>query len=707
MKPFVILILLNLVYLTSATTYYVDVDAETGGNGTSPSLTGPNAAWQDTRDIVGIQPGDTILFERGDIWDSYLPVKISGEPNTYITYGAYGAGEKPLIDVSQSQVGVPAIWIRGVDYVEVRDFRLKGNGGFGVVDIRHGTEKPASGAMGTGYTITIRNIDILSNYGASSGNHDGFSVRAKDTSDSSQVLFYNISATKCRHETEPGGSHQCLTLHQNSKAKVYGAVFSDSVSWYAATNGSQVEFYNIYADSPTAGGLVATDSATQAYEIYVTDSTLIANHNAKLFTASSASSLAGDRIIIENSKLIAESTSPTANAGNVKLKHCEFVIHDPNWLFSQVRGTLTLEDNKVVYGGPGQVSNFVNLLSQGRVIATGNLFEIVHADNSLFYVRMYASAFQSDIQNNIFTHVHHAGQMFTVADDAVAPRIINNTFYSPSSGGVGVRLLHNGDEPEGHRLILHNNIFYNLQDAVIHSDAAVMLSNYNCYDHTPVLMDAYFITQDPCFVNPDANDFHLQSQGWRYDPEQGWTWDSTSSRCIDAGNPQYDLADEPLHLESDPTNRWGVNRRINQGAYGGTSQASMAPQRWALRADLNNDGTVNTGDLIIFLSMWLGQDSFIPADFNRNGVVEMVDFNILADDWHRETLWHSGANPINIDLVRDNHIDFSDYAFFTSYWLTSDCNLANRWCEHADTDHNTKVDQADLAPLIQEWLKLY
>lgn len=77
-------------------------------------------------------------------------------------------------------------------------------------------------------------------------------------------------------------------------------------------------------------------------------------------------------------------------------------------------------------------------------------------------------------------------------------------------------------------------------------------------------------------------DYHLQSQGWRWQQpmaEHGprWTFDDQTSPCIDAGDPTANLEQEPTHIPVDPQGEYGSNQGLNMGAYGGTSQASMAP----------------------------------------------------------------------------------------------------------------------------------
>jgi hypothetical protein len=86
---------------------------------------------------------------------------------------------------------------------------------------------------------------------------------------------------------------------------------------------------------------------------------------------------------------------------------------------------------------------------------------------------------------------------------------------------------------------------------------------------------------------------------------------------------------------------WGVNVRVNMGAYGGTTQASLAPYDWALLADLTNDGTVNFEDYAGQAIDWLETESAQPGDLNRNGTVDIDDVALLIEDWLKQTSWHA------------------------------------------------------------------
>jgi parallel beta-helix repeat protein len=75
------------------------------------------------------------------------------------------------------------------------------------------------------------------------------------------------------------------------------------------------------------------------------------------------------------------------------------------------------------------------------------------------------------------------------------------------------------------------------------------------------------IEDDPLFADPNSSDYHLKSQVGRWAPTiQSWIQDDVTSPCIDAGDPNSPVGDEPCPNGG----------RINMGAYGGTSEASKS-----------------------------------------------------------------------------------------------------------------------------------
>jgi hypothetical protein len=101
---------------------------------------------------------------------------------------------------------------------------------------------------------------------------------------------------------------------------------------------------------------------------------------------------------------------------------------------------------------------------------------------------------------------------------------------------------------------------------------------------------------DPLFADPSTGDYHLHSQRGRYWPEHDvWVLDKVTSPCIDSGDPTADYSEEPRPNGA----------RINMGAYGGTAYAS------------------------------LNEAPLLDCDTNRDGVVDMTDYALLAESWLR------------------------------------------------------------------------
>ena len=120
------------------------------------------------------------------------------------------------------------------------------------------------------------------------------------------------------------------------------------------------------------------------------------------------------------------------------------------------------------------------------------------------------------------------------------------------------------------------------------------------------------IDEDPLFASADSGDYHLQSVLGRYDPDWGeWDTDYSHSPCIDAGDPQDAVGSEPF-----PN-----NKRINMGAYGGTSQASKSNGPLIFHVDGSNGSDFNSG-----LS---GEDAFRTIQRAVNGEGGAIDDDIV------------------------------------------------------------------------------
>ncbi len=80
---------------TTATTYYLSSSSGSDYN----SGTDPSSPWQSINKInsISLQPGDNVLFKRGDTFYGSLKISNSGSTGNPITFGAYGSGNKPIL----------------------------------------------------------------------------------------------------------------------------------------------------------------------------------------------------------------------------------------------------------------------------------------------------------------------------------------------------------------------------------------------------------------------------------------------------------------------------------------------------------------------------------------------------------------------------------------------------------------------------------
>lgn len=120
------LILAALLPLTSAAAVYHV--SSSGGDDAHAGT--PEAPWKTIARVnaAALAPGDQILFKRGDTFkDAQLEVPSSGSSDdARITFGAYGTGDKPVLDGSGLARSAHCVRSKGKNWITIQDLRLQG-----------------------------------------------------------------------------------------------------------------------------------------------------------------------------------------------------------------------------------------------------------------------------------------------------------------------------------------------------------------------------------------------------------------------------------------------------------------------------------------------------------------------------------------------------------------------------------------------------
>ena len=99
-------------------TYYV---SDSTGNDAQSGMS-TSSAWKTLSKVnsFAFQPGDTVLFKRGDIWNmQQLKITRDGQAEKPITFSAYGTGERPKFDASLAESPFYGVYVVGRSWIVV------------------------------------------------------------------------------------------------------------------------------------------------------------------------------------------------------------------------------------------------------------------------------------------------------------------------------------------------------------------------------------------------------------------------------------------------------------------------------------------------------------------------------------------------------------------------------------------------------------
>jgi len=246
------------------------------------------------------------------------------------------------------------------------------------------------------------------------------------------------------------------------------------------------------------------------------------------------------------------------------------------------KGIDTAQDDQTVLVWPGVYVESVYFIDKAITVKSAADAAILEAAG-YNAVSFYTSEGQDTVLANFVIRDSNTGILASTG----TPTISNITLVD---NDLGIE-AENGAEPNITNCIL----WYNDYD--LYRDPVPLEAQYSCIEETGVGVGN--ISSDPLLADPNNGDYHLLSERGRYWATYDvWVLDNVSSPCIDSGEPNVEPAAE----------RRPNGGRINMGAFGNTGYASMSEWSWA-------------------------------GDINRDGVVNLADFAILADDWLEGLSW--------------------------------------------------------------------
>ncbi|MBN1765780.1 MAG: hypothetical protein JW860_11020 [Sedimentisphaerales bacterium] len=210
-----------------------------------------------------------------------------------------------------------------------------------------------------------------------------------------------------------------------------------------------------------------------------------------------------------------------------------------------------------------------------------------------------------------------------------------------------------------------NSIFWNNSHADIEGEASTINMSYCCYGTTDLIASDIVgegnVTEDPLFAVPLNQDYHLKSQMGRWNRVLGlWHADAVDSPGVDTGDPNSDWSAE----------LWPHGFRINMGAYGGTSQASMSVLQNSDPADFNHDDMINLQDFSRLSVDWLLETDWLASDIDRNGIVDSDDLLNFSDVWLWEVVYSSAVTDKQVYVMGETIVvDFTNAGGYILDWI--------------------------------------
>jgi len=535
---FAILSVLVMSSTSWAATYYVDA---TNGND-SNSGTSQSASWKTIAKVnsSALQPGDYLLFKRGEMWREQLIVPSPGYSGNPITFSAYGSGEKPIINGSEVITG----WTVHAGTI----YRVSSSGGWRYTNSIWEDNKALT------QVSTLPDLTVPGKFFVDSGN-------------SLIYLWSTDNADPDTHTIEAGDRVSCISVISKDYIKIQNLTLEKGRGvTHSILTGDNVTYL-------TASNLTIKRSANQAYGIKFAEGNNNTFEDLELFYISNTgiyihqnetnaiirrciihdvgnTSLAGDKGGITIGAII-------GNADNALIEYNELYnigstyrpVNQPIVIDSSDGAIVRynkLHDNikgGICVSGEGDGDNHINGVEvYYNIIYDINLHDVSQSGYgsgiTLFNVdrgRVYNNVIWNYFGSNwLASGIFIGGTSGQTLDDT----IVKNNIIGPVIGSTYRRHIIFRDTATFTNFISDYNLFYD-DAGLILLDSGNIYNSLSAYK-TATGFDNNSIESDPLFTNTSNNNFTYQSTSPAIDggTDVGLSYDYKGTPV-----PQYGKAD--------------------------------------------------------------------------------------------------------------------------------------------------------------------
>lgn len=401
--------------------YYVDAQ---NGNDLASGKS-PATAWKTMKKIesVFLQQGDKVLFKRGNIFRGSLFLKIIPSSKAITRIGAYGKGEKPVLDAEGKESF--SLMLFNTPYIEVEDLTITQTAK-DIPSIRRGIYYQAED-RGEVNHVHFKNIsfqDIVGNKGKEDGDlfakrNAGLSVEITGNNTPTYLNDYRIEG--CRFYKV--GRHGAVNQSSWSKRTL-----TTNTNWVPSKN--VVIRNNVFEETSSDGLIVrVADGPLMEYNLFKRCSNELSGNASFTFNC--------DNALWQYN----EACYTVYNTGDLDAAGFDSDFKSKNTIFQFNYAHHNEYGDMLITGGPSNFGGF----NDGTIVRYN-----VFYNNGHHGIRLSGGATNSRIYNNII----YKDQNVATPTEPYEEFVTNRLFYTKNWGGWPKNTMY------------ANNIYYYYHDSI-------------------------------------------------------------------------------------------------------------------------------------------------------------------------------------------------------------------------------------------------